>query len=154
MQKKISKLPFRGTAEQEKKLREVIDANKHDKSLLMAVMQQAQAIAPENELLLRFQTEQSTFLQVRQQSAGRSKRPLRRERPEEELIKDCMIQKIRSFPCLFFHFRRTPCSYRAQSSKKKGTPSLILTVSMVPERVPALFFSGISSMREPSNRRA
>ena len=44
MQKKISKLPFRGTAEQEKKLREVIDANKHDKSLLMAVMQQAQDI--------------------------------------------------------------------------------------------------------------
>ena len=41
MQKKISKLPFRGTAEQEKKLREVIDANKHDKSLLMAVMQHA-----------------------------------------------------------------------------------------------------------------
>ena len=36
MQKKISKLPFRGTAEQEKKLREVIDANKHDKSLLIA----------------------------------------------------------------------------------------------------------------------
>ena len=44
MQKKISKLPFRGTAEQEQKLREIIDANKHDKSLLMAVMQQAQEI--------------------------------------------------------------------------------------------------------------
>ena len=44
MQKKISKLPFKGTAEQEKKLREIIDANKHDKSLLMAVMQQAQDI--------------------------------------------------------------------------------------------------------------
>ena len=44
MQKKISKLPFKGTAEQEKKLREIIDANKHDKSLLMAVMQQAQDV--------------------------------------------------------------------------------------------------------------
>ena len=44
MQKKISKLPFKGTAEQEKKLREIIEANKHDKSLLMAVMQQAQDV--------------------------------------------------------------------------------------------------------------
>ena len=44
MQKKISSLPFKGTAEQEKKLREIIDANKHDKSLLMSVMQQAQDI--------------------------------------------------------------------------------------------------------------
>ena len=44
MQKKISKLPFKGTAEQEKKLHEIIDANKHDKSLLMAVMQQAQDV--------------------------------------------------------------------------------------------------------------
>ena len=44
MQKKISSLPFRGTAEQEKQLMEVIEANKHDKSLLMAVMQQAQDI--------------------------------------------------------------------------------------------------------------
>ena len=44
MQKKISTLPFRGTAEQEKKLMEVINASKHDKSLLMAVMQQAQDI--------------------------------------------------------------------------------------------------------------
>ena len=39
MLKKISNLPFKGTAEQEKKLWELIDANKHDKSLLMAVMQ-------------------------------------------------------------------------------------------------------------------
>ena len=44
MLKKISKLPFKGTAEQEKKLMEVIESNKHDKSLLMAVMQQAQDI--------------------------------------------------------------------------------------------------------------
>ena len=44
MQKKISTLPFRGTAEQEKKLMEVINSSKHDKSLLMAVMQQAQDI--------------------------------------------------------------------------------------------------------------
>lgn len=44
MQKKISKLPFKGTAEQEQKLWEIIDASKHDKSLLMSVMQQAQDI--------------------------------------------------------------------------------------------------------------
>ena len=44
MLKKISKLPFKGTAEQEKKLMEVIESHKHDKSLLMAVMQQAQDI--------------------------------------------------------------------------------------------------------------
>ena len=44
MLKKISNLPFKGTAEQEKKLMEVIESNKHDKSLLMAVMQQAQDI--------------------------------------------------------------------------------------------------------------
>lgn len=44
MQKKISSLPFRGTAEQEKKLLEIIDANKSDPSKLMAVMQQAQDI--------------------------------------------------------------------------------------------------------------
>lgn len=44
MQKKISKLPFRGTAEQEKKLRDIIDANKQDPSRLMAVMQEAQEI--------------------------------------------------------------------------------------------------------------
>ena len=44
MQKKISKLPFRGTAEQEKKLRDIIDANKQDPSRLMAVMQEEQEI--------------------------------------------------------------------------------------------------------------
>ncbi len=41
---KISTLPFRGTAEQEQKLREIIDANKHDSSRLMGVMQQAQDV--------------------------------------------------------------------------------------------------------------
>ena len=44
MQKKISSLPFRGTPEQEAKLRAVIDANKHDSSALMGVMHQAQEI--------------------------------------------------------------------------------------------------------------
>lgn len=44
MLKKISNLPFKGTAEQEAKLNEVINASKHDKSLLMAVMQEAQDI--------------------------------------------------------------------------------------------------------------
>ena len=44
MQKKISNLPFKGTPEQEAKLNEVIAANKHDKSRLMAVMQEAQNI--------------------------------------------------------------------------------------------------------------
>ncbi len=44
MQKKISKLPFKGTPEQEKKLKAFIDENKHDKSRLMAVMQEAQEI--------------------------------------------------------------------------------------------------------------
>ena len=44
MLQQISNLPFKGTAEQEKKLREIIEANKHDKSLLMAVMQEAQEI--------------------------------------------------------------------------------------------------------------
>lgn len=44
MHKKISKIPFNGTAEQESKLQEVIAANKHDKSRLMAVMQEAQGI--------------------------------------------------------------------------------------------------------------
>lgn len=44
MQKKISNLPFKGTPEQEAKLNEVIAANKHDKSRLMAVMQEAQDI--------------------------------------------------------------------------------------------------------------
>ena len=44
MLKKISTLPFKGTAEQEKKLMEIIESCKHDKSLLMSVMQQAQDI--------------------------------------------------------------------------------------------------------------
>lgn len=44
MQKKISKLPFKGTAEQEQQLKEIIAESKHDKSLLMTVMQQAQDI--------------------------------------------------------------------------------------------------------------
>ena len=44
MQKKISKLPFNGTQEQADKLKAIIDENKHDKSRLMAVMQQAQDI--------------------------------------------------------------------------------------------------------------
>ncbi len=44
MQKKISKLPFKGTPAQEAKLQEIIAANKHDKSRLMAVMQQAQDV--------------------------------------------------------------------------------------------------------------
>ncbi len=44
MQKKISNLPFKGTAEQAEKLAAVINKNKHDKSQLMAVMQEAQGI--------------------------------------------------------------------------------------------------------------
>ena len=44
MQKKIGKLPFKGTAEQEQQLMEIIENSRHDKSLLMAVMQQAQDI--------------------------------------------------------------------------------------------------------------
>ena len=44
MKKKISKLSFRGTAEQEAQLMQVIDENKHDKSNLMVVMQKAQDI--------------------------------------------------------------------------------------------------------------
>ena len=44
MQKKISKLPFKGTAEQEAELQAVIAKNKGDKSNLMAVMQEAQGI--------------------------------------------------------------------------------------------------------------
>ncbi|MBQ7741259.1 MAG: NAD(P)H-dependent oxidoreductase subunit E [Eubacterium sp.] len=44
MQKKISKIPFKGTPEQEAKLMEIIEAEKHDKSRLMAVMQKAQDI--------------------------------------------------------------------------------------------------------------
>ena len=44
MQKKISKLPFKGTPEQEAKLKAFIEENKSDKSRLMAVMQEAQEI--------------------------------------------------------------------------------------------------------------
>ena len=44
MLKKLSTIPFNGTAEQEAKLSAVIDANKHDKSRLMGVMQEAQEI--------------------------------------------------------------------------------------------------------------
>ena len=44
MQKKISNLPFKGTEDQKKQLMGVIDSCKHDKSLLMSVMQQAQDI--------------------------------------------------------------------------------------------------------------
>ena len=44
MLKKLSSIPFNGTPEQAEKLNAVIDANKHDKSRLMAVMQQAQDI--------------------------------------------------------------------------------------------------------------
>ncbi|MBQ9229198.1 MAG: NAD(P)H-dependent oxidoreductase subunit E [Eubacterium sp.] len=44
MQKKISTIPFTGTPEQAAKLQEVIEANKNDKSRLMAVMQEAQEI--------------------------------------------------------------------------------------------------------------
>lgn len=44
MIKKISKLPFKGTLAQEEQLKKVIESHKHDKSLLMAVMQKAQDI--------------------------------------------------------------------------------------------------------------
>ena len=44
MLKKISKIPFKGTPEQEAQLRAVIEECKDDKSMLMHVMQQAQAI--------------------------------------------------------------------------------------------------------------
>ena len=44
MLKKFSTLPFSGTAEQEAKLNAIIDANKHDKSNLMRVMQEAQEV--------------------------------------------------------------------------------------------------------------
>ena len=44
MRKKISKLPFKGTPEQEAQLREVIAENCADKSNLMTVMQKAQDI--------------------------------------------------------------------------------------------------------------
>lgn len=44
MLKKMSTIPHQGTAEQAARLAAVIDAHKHDKSQLMAVMQEAQAI--------------------------------------------------------------------------------------------------------------
>ena len=44
MVKKISKIPFSGTPEQEKQLKDVIAAANGDKSRLMAVMQEAQGI--------------------------------------------------------------------------------------------------------------
>ncbi len=44
MLKKLSTVPFSGTKKQEAELKAVIDANKHDKSRLMAVMQEAQNI--------------------------------------------------------------------------------------------------------------
>lgn len=44
MQKKISKLPFKGTAEQEQELLKVIDNYREDPSRLMTVMQEAQEI--------------------------------------------------------------------------------------------------------------
>lgn len=44
MKKKISTLPFNGTAEQEAQLKKIIDENKSDKSNLMVVMQKAQDI--------------------------------------------------------------------------------------------------------------
>ena len=44
MLKKLSTLPFNGTAEQKAKLDAVIEAHKSDKSTLMAVMQKAQDI--------------------------------------------------------------------------------------------------------------
>ncbi len=44
MVKKISNIPFNGTVEQKAKLDAVIEESKHDKSLLMHVMQEAQGI--------------------------------------------------------------------------------------------------------------
>ena len=44
MLKKLSSIPFCSTKEQDEKLDAVISAHKHDKSLLMAVMQKAQDI--------------------------------------------------------------------------------------------------------------
>ncbi len=44
MLKKLSTIPFAGTEEQEAKLNAIIAANKHDKSRLMKVMQEAQGI--------------------------------------------------------------------------------------------------------------
>lgn len=44
MKKVVSSIPFSGTPEQEAKLQAVIEANRSDKSKLMAVMQEAQGI--------------------------------------------------------------------------------------------------------------
>ncbi len=44
MLKKLSSIPFISTPEQDAQLKAVIDANKHDKSRVMAVMQEAQGI--------------------------------------------------------------------------------------------------------------
>lgn len=44
MKKKVSKIPFNGTPEQEAQLMQIIEEHKHDKSLLMAVMQKAQDV--------------------------------------------------------------------------------------------------------------
>lgn len=44
MKKKLSNLPFKGTAEQEQQLKAIIEENKHDESKLISVMQQAQDI--------------------------------------------------------------------------------------------------------------
>ena len=44
MQKKISSIPFKGTPDQEAKLKAFIEENKSDPSRLMAVMQEAQEI--------------------------------------------------------------------------------------------------------------
>lgn len=44
MKKKISKIPFKGTAEQEQKLISIIEKYRGDKSRLMTVMQEAQGI--------------------------------------------------------------------------------------------------------------
>ncbi|HZJ78022.1 MAG TPA: NAD(P)H-dependent oxidoreductase subunit E [Clostridia bacterium] len=44
MLKKVSKIPFKGTTEQEARLKTAIAESKHDKSLIMHVMQQAQLI--------------------------------------------------------------------------------------------------------------
>ena len=44
MLKKLSSIPFVSTPEQDAQLKAVIDANKHDKSRVMAVMQEAQGI--------------------------------------------------------------------------------------------------------------
>ena len=44
MLKKVSKIPFAGTPEQEARLRSIIDESKDNKSLLIHVMQQAQLI--------------------------------------------------------------------------------------------------------------